>query len=477
MKTFKRILLTTLCFIFIFSSCFFLSGCGNREEVLRLYVPGEYIPDEVLYGNEEMEGFENWYKRVTGKSIKVQKKEFDSNETMYTMVAVKRQDFDVICPSDYMVERLKNEGLLKKINSSVAEEYKNAVLGEEVDGEYPNQNLLDIISYDPNLEYSAPYMWGTMGIMYYFDGNQENSEEVNRADSLKSTWKSLFDVSERKIYMKDSERDSYTVALFDYYYDQLKTASNNFTDYTTPEYKALIKTIFTLDNNFSEKLENAGNTLKAQKKYVYDYETDEGKDDLLTSKGAQGYYGMFWSCDAGYIIADYSGEEVVYNDNFRFIVPTEGSNVWLDSFCIPKYAGNTSAANLFLQYMSDPDVAFSCMDYAGCTSAIYQTTLDYFDYLYPSVIADGTYTTEQFLNLSEEELASLELTEDDFDGIFLAKSDAFKAMYLSLMFPHLDITVGDFSYESPLTRCGVMRDLGSKASDELLIMWSILRRY
>lgn len=446
MKFLKKLLFATLSLILVFSSCFFLTGCGNREEVLRLYVPGEYIPDETL------SGFEDWYLEATGKKITVQKKEFDTNETMYTMVAVKRQDFDVICPSDYMVERLKNEGLLLKVKPSIMEEIKASVLGDdEGTGIYPNQDLVNLIqdSFDPNFEYTAPYMWGTMGLMYYYGGDQNNTEAVKAADAEKSTWKNLFDVTKRNIYMKDSERDCYTVALFYHYYDELKQTSNNFTDFENDDYQTLITDIFTKGNNFNAKLDAAEDILKNQKQYVYDYETDEGKDDLLTSKGAQGYYGMFWSCDAGYIMADWSGDEVVYNENFRYIVPTEGSNVWVDSFCIPKYAGNKSAAEMFMLYMSDPEVAFDCMDYAGCTSANYQTTVDYYDYL----------------------------TDPNENDIFLNTTQAFQAMYLSLMFPHLDITLGEYTFSSPLKKCGVMRDLGSKASDELLIMWSILRRY
>ena len=245
--------------------------------------------------------------------------------------------------------------------------------------------------------------------------------------------------------MKDSERDSYTAALFHYYYDELKEYSEDFTNFDTPEYQALLNEIFTTGTNISDKINSAKTILQNQKKYVYDYETDEGKQDLILSKGAQGYYGMFWSCDAGYSM--YDEESETYRENFRYIVPEEGSNVWIDSFCIPKYAGNKSAAEMFMLYMSNPDVAFYCMDYAGCTSANYQTTLDYYDYL---------------------------TNEDD---VFAETSQAFQAMYLSLMFPNLDITLGDYTFNSPLNKCGVMRDLGPKASDELLIMWSILRRY
>ncbi len=447
MKLLKKITLSIISFIMLFSSCFFFVGCGNREEVLRLYVPGEYIPDEVLVG------FEEWYLEQTGKKITVQKKEFDSNETMYTMVAVKRQDFDIICPSDYMIERLINEDLLLTINNETSQVIKNSVLGEEnPDGSYPNQTFASLINnFDPEFSYTAPYMWGTMGILYYFDDVDPSDETyenaVKEADEQKSAWTTLFDVDKQNIYMKDSERDSYTVALFNHYYEDLKTLSKNFTDYENAEYKALLESIFTAGDNITEKIGYAQESLQNQKKYVYDYETDEGKADLLTSKGAEGYYGTFWSCDAGYIMADWSGDEVVYNSNFRYIVPKEGSNVWVDGFCIPKYAGNKTGAEMFMQYMADPTVAFDCMDYAGCTSAVYQTTLDYEEYL---------------------------RTEDE---VFAQTPDAFKAMYLSLLLPHLDITVGNFEFESPLNRCGIMRDLGSEASDELLIMWSILRRY
>ena len=451
MKLFKKIIFSMLSFVLLFSSCFFLTGCGNREEVLRLYVPGEYIPDEVLTG------FEEWYFEQTGKPITVQKKEFDSNETMYTMVAVKRQDFDIICPSDYMIERLKNEKLLLTLSEETSNIIKASVLGEEnPDGTYPNQQFASLINnFDPNFDYTAPYMWGTMGILYYFDGDQEDVDAVAAADNEKSAWKSLFDVTEQKIYMKDSERDSYTVALFDHYYEELltllgvdlETKDFSVANYDNPEYQALLESIFTTGDNISQKIGYAQESLQNQKKYVYDYETDEGKDDLLTSKGAQGYYGTFWSCDAGYIMADWSGDEVVYNSNFRYIVPNEGSNVWVDGFCIPKYAGNKTGAEMFMQYLADPEVAFECMDYAGCTSANYQTTLDY-----------ETYLREE-------------------DDVFAETPEAFQAMYLSLLLPHLDITVGEFTFNSPLNRCGIMRDLGSKASDELLIMWSILRRY
>ena len=568
----KKFLLAVCSLVFAISGVFVSGGCSSsRDEVLRIYVPGEYIEQDRL------DEFQEWYFEVTGKHITVEKREFDTNETMYTMIATKHQEYDIICPSDYMAERMMNEGLLLKLDDDIMHNGYTDINGEEYDpvvfnllgDEDENADLIDIIrSFDPSLDYASPYMWGTMGIMYYYDGDQSleplapippeapveptmpneedfdseeeynlaintyyleynqylsdyqdylnsdeyeeylNSDEyqtyleekqaydevyhsekqaVMDADSEKSSWKSLFDVTKKNIYMKDSERDTYTVALFDYYYDQILLATNNLTDFTTDEYKTIMNEIFTLgEEDFDEKLEHAKQSLQRQKQYVYDYESDEGKDDLLTSKGAQGYYGMFWSCDAGYIIAQWEGDEVTYNTEFRYIVPDEGSNVWVDCFCIPKYAKNITAANLFILFMSDPEVAFSCMDYTGCTSAVYQTTVDYLDYLYPEVLRDGTYTVNEFYSYlntaSEEELLDAGYIDEDgeytFESTFVFEtSDSFKSMYLSLMFPNLDIDfIGSYQVKSPLERCGIMRALGDEASDKLLVMWSSLRR-
>ena len=201
MKKLKSLVLACIMLFMCFSCVFTFGGCNDRSQTLRLYVPGEYIPDETL------DGFEEWYYEVTGKTINVVKKEFDTNETMYTMVATKKQDFDVICPSDYMVERLKNEGLLEKLSPEVLDQTITLEDGTEYYGvrqnilgdNNENQNLVNLIkSYDPNFEYATPYMWGTMGIMYYYDGDQDNVADVQAADYLKSTWKSLFDVSTQK---------------------------------------------------------------------------------------------------------------------------------------------------------------------------------------------------------------------------------------------------------------------------------------
>ena len=472
-KIFKKIIVSCLSLIMVISASIFLTACGeDRSAILKLYVPGEYISQEVI------SGFENWYFEQTGSKITVEKTEFDTNETMYTMVATKHVDYDVICPSDYMLERMKKEGLLVKVKTEAQEVVKDRFLGDE----NQNEDLYNIVtSFDENFEYTVPYMWGTMGIMYYYDSNDMSAEEtanVINADNQKSTWTALFDnAPNNSIYMKDSYRDTYTVALLNYYHNSLSDESAGFTNYTSDNYKTLLESFFVKGTNaeFSQKVQNAKTTLENQKSKVYKYEVDDGKDDLITNHTK---YGMFWSCDAGYIMADFSGDEVVYTENFRYIVPKEGSNVWIDSFCIPKYAKNQDAANLFMLYITNPDVAFSCMDYAGCTSAIYETTEAYYEYLNPAFLS--TYSLEDIDNMSEEDLLANGIIDENgeytFDTIFASCSDAFKSNYLSLMFPNKDITVGDYTILSPLSRCGVMRDLGAQANDQLATMWSLIKK-
>ncbi len=472
-KLFKKIIVSVLSFVFLITACTFLTACGeDRSTILKLYVPGEYITNEVL------SGFETWYKEQTGKNITVKKTEFDTNETMYTMVATKKVDYDVICPSDYMLERMKKEGLLLKVDSTKQELVQERVLGENNE----NQNLVNIVKmFDQNFEYAVPYMWGTMGIMYYYDdGNLNNKTAVDNADLAKSSWNALFDCPEQSVYMKDSYRDTYTIALIQANRQLLENTSSNFTDYEDEDYQTLLESFFVkgTDSEFTAKVNAVKAVLEAQKNAnkVYKYEVDDGKQDLILNHK----FGMFWSCDAGYIMADYSGEEVEYTEEFRYIVPKEASNVWLDCFCIPKYSKNQSAANLFMEYITQPEVAYACMDYAGCTSAVYQTTEDYYNYLYPEFLADGTYTVSQIEEMTEQQLIDNELVDEDgeyvFDIVFAKCSDAFKSNYLSLMFPHLRIEVGEYVIESPLSRCGVMRDLGSRANDELATMWANIKK-
>lgn len=393
-----------LCVFLAVSLLCTLTGCGNRAQILKIYNWGEYMNPDVY------EGFSDWYFEKTGEKVVVKYKEFDTNETMFTEISVNKADYDLVCPSDYMIERMKKAGLLQKIDGTVLD------LNEEglfYDG------LTDMVkkAFDENLEYTVPYVWGTFGIMY------DVSKVSNREDM--TSWEAMFSEKyHKKILMKNSVRDAYSVAQIYNHTDVLSEASSGFTDYND-DYRAALEGIFSTVSD--ETVRQAQETLVAQKRHLIRYEVDDGKDDML-SGNTDAQLGLFWSCDAGYVMNDMevpatgcAAESVIPgNKNLFYSVPKEGSNVWVDGFVIPKYAKNVKAANYFLQYICDTDVAKENMDWLGSSVAV-----------------------KGAMDLSLEEYAE----DDEF---FADTPDGFKEMYLEMMFPT----------EEVLRRCAIMKDFG-----------------
>jgi spermidine/putrescine transport system substrate-binding protein len=379
-------------------------GCSaKRSETLRIANWGEYMPEDVY------DGFVDWYKEKTGDTVKIEYTEFDTNETMYTWIATKHEDYDLICPSDYMMQRMKAAGLIRKLDDDTV-----TVLNESI-----NPSIISLVknSCDADFSYFMPYVWGTLGIMF-------NAKNRNAADM--NTWEVFWNAANaQKIYMKDSVRDAYSVALIYANREALRTASDNFTDYTTAAYQSLLKDIFSKCD--ANTIAQAKSVLEAQKQYVADYEVDSAKDEMVKSPSDK--FGLFWSCDAGYAM---NGGDEAERKNLYYLIPEEGGNVWVDGFAIPKYAANTKAANYFIQYLCGKDVAYECMDYVGSTTAV---------------------------NAAAEQYKA-DLIADE-DGFFDGTYDGFKEMYLEMMFPS----------EQTLARCGVMLDFPeyNEALDEMWI--------
>lgn len=391
------------------------AGCAKREETLRIYNWGEYMPEE--FTESKFKEFKEWYKEKTGKNITVQYKEYDTNETMYTQIATKHVDYDLVCPSEYMAERMYKEGLLQKLDDETIAVLKSAIT--------PSIYTMLDNNIENSANYFMPYLWGTMGIM--FNVNSDENYDVTAAEIEKyGHWASLWDANNvNKIYMKDSVRDAYSIALLYHYTNDLVAARNTY-GYTSTQYQTILDNIFSTCDDSSVDL--AKNLLTQQKQYVYNYEVDSGKTDMLTTKFT-GMFGLFWSCDVGYVMNSIFEDEGT--QNFYYVVPDEGSNVWTDGFAIPKYAKNTEAANLFLQWLCDAEVASACMEYCGATTGV-QAGAD----LYKSIC------------------------EADEDGFFEGTYDGFKEMYMDMMFPSADV----------LNRCGVMMDFGSY-NEKLDKMW------
>ena len=217
--------------------------------------------------------------------------------------------YDVVFPSDYIIERMIAEDLLVELDKSKLTNFENIY------------DWMQTPDYDPTSTYSIPYMWGTVGVLYNID---MTGEEI-------TSWHQLFDTKyENQVCMMDSIRDTIGVTLKMLGYS-INTRSE---DELNAAKEALIK-------------QRADGIVMA-------YGVDDIKDKLINGECA---IGLVWSGDAVYAMG--------YNDSLRYSVPTEGSNVWLDGMVIPKSAKNIEGAHTFINYMMRPDIAARNSEYIG----------------------------------------------------------------------------------------------------------------
>ncbi len=261
-----------------------LSGCSKASSTLKVYNWGEYIGEDVI---------KNFEKQFNAKVIY---DPFDSNEMMYTKVQT-GESYDIIVPSDYMIERLISEDRLLKIDKSLIPNMSNLYEGVK--------NL----PYDPNNDYSVPYFWGSVGIVYNHNNVPKEVVESQGFNVLKNT-----DYKE-KIYMYDSERDSFMIA-----------------------FKALGYSMNTENideiNEAYEWLKELNDTM------IPAYVTDDVIDGM--ANGLKDI-AVVYSGDASYILNE--------NEDMSFFMPSEGTNIWSDAMVIPKNAQNSQLAHEFINYI------------------------------------------------------------------------------------------------------------------------------
>lgn len=275
-----------------------LSGCGSKksENTLTILNYGKYIEPEVIEMFEEETG------------IKVDYEEYITPENMYTKYKAGAIDYDLICTSDYMVEKLIKEGQVLEMN------YDNIPLSQNLDDTYFTFSQ----SFDPENKYSLPYFFGTVGILY-------NTELVD--ESKVDSWDILWDEDYGgQIIMPDSVRDAFMVSL-----------------------KMLGYSINTTDE---AQLREAQSLLLEQKPLIYSYLVDEAQDEMIAENAAMA---VVYSGEAGFAME--------FNDNLAFSVPKEGSNMWIDSWFIPKTCTNQENAEKFLNFLCREDIAMMNFDY------------------------------------------------------------------------------------------------------------------
>ena len=276
-----------------------LTGCGNsssKENVVYVYNWGEYLDPETL----------ELFEQETG--IKVIYDEFETNEIMYPKVEAGSSAYDVICPSDYMVNKMIENDLLQEINYDHIPNAK-ANIGADY---YRTAR-----DFDPDNKYCIPYCWGTVGILY----------NKTMVDEPVTSWSILWDEKYAgEILMQDSVRDAFMVALM------MKGYSCN-----------------TLDE---KELREATDLLIAQKPLVQAYVIDQVRDKMIGGEAALGVI--------------YSGEAIFTqreNPDLEYVIPEEGSNVWIDGWVIPKNAPNVENAEKFINFMCRDDIALMNFEY------------------------------------------------------------------------------------------------------------------
>ncbi len=328
MKKFLSLILTALL------SSSFCACSGSSTQTLNVYNWGDYIGEGVI------EKFE-----AEHPGVKVNYELFDSNESMHNKVSNNAGVYDVIFPSDYMIERMISQGELEPIAFENIENYEK----------YITDNFKNL-DYDPENMYSVPYTFGTVGILY-------NKKMVDGVPSFKTLWDKKY---ENNVIMYDSERDSIGITL-----------------------KMLG---YSLNSESDAELLKAKEQLIAQSPNVQAYFTDLVREKMVAGDAA---LAVVYSGDASLCIAE--------NPDLAFVIPEEGSNIFYDAMCIPKGSKNKALAEEFINFMLREDIARenAKMGYCMPHSAIYEDVEFRNEYaIYPS--EEAAANCEFYHNLSDE---------------------------------------------------------------------------
>ena len=333
MKTFFKILFITILW---FTTVFSITACkdsdASRKKILKIYNWADYIDEDLLTE------FPKWYKQQTGEEVEIVYQVFDMTEVMYTKIALGKEDFDLACPTQYVIEKMMKNGLLLPINRHFGK------TGDFLGNESPFLRQRMSAFSMPGMkaeDYMVPYMWGTSGILY--NTNKVSKKEVE-------SWDCLWDPKNKgEILMKDHYWDIYNVAAIHGFYDEIKSGKrsryNVSNDHTLADIAMVEKQIKMLKPN------------------IAGWEADFGKDMMTKGKIWINYA---WSGDAVWAIE----EAAAVNVSLDYAIPKEGSNIWFDGWVIPKYAQNVKAASYFLDYICRPEIALRNMEVSGYTSSV-----------------------------------------------------------------------------------------------------------
>ena len=429
--------------------CFGLTGCNetnNKDKdviVLEVYNCAEYISE-----TDEAEGvvgvldqFEQYCKDVLNKNVKVNYSTYETNEDLYNQIKAGGVQYDLVCPSDYMIQKMIMNDMLEPLTKSI-ENYK--LYGSSyIKDVFDNIEVTNNITQQEQLfsQYAVPYMWGTMGFMY--DPNNVTLEDV-------STWDIVWDKNfKNQVSLKDSVRDTYIVASLHVYKNELNQAKLDLADNktTAKQYNEIVTEIMNrCDDNTLKLIETS---LKEAKENIYEFEVDTGKTNIMNGKY---YVNLCWSGDAVYSLDMAEEDDFILN----YKVPEEGSNVWFDGWVMPKGA-NVELSQELMNFLCDPEIAKQNMEAVGYTSAIAGTQM--------WELVNEWYGEEQSAETIAYDLTyffkdSNVVDEDGnkVESFIIYTSEENRQLY------------AQYPDEQTIQRCAIMKDFGSQ-NDKVNEMW------
>jgi spermidine/putrescine transport system substrate-binding protein len=323
-------------FLLLFIIAAILISCKDsdesRKKILKIYNWADYIDEDLL------QEFPEWYKEQTGEEIKIVYQVYDMPEVMYTKINMGKEDFDLVCPTQYLIQRMLKNDLLLPLDTAFGK--TGSFLGnispfllERMDAfSVPEKKAAD---------YVVPYMWGTSGILY-------NTAKISKSEV--ESWACMWNPKNKgKILMKDHYWDVYNMAAIYSYYPDIVSGK---------------RSLYNVCNDHTdEDIAQVEKQLNLLKPNLAGWEADFGKE--MMTKG-EIWLNYAWNGDAVWAIEEASNVNV----SLDFVVPKEGSNIWFDGWVIPKYARNVKAASYFLNYLCQAKNALRNMDISGYCSAV-----------------------------------------------------------------------------------------------------------
>ncbi len=480
---------------------------SSENIVLNVYNSADYILEDSYEENAEgkkelvpglVSQFEDYCKEEYGVNVQVNYSTFDTNENMLSELKTGKANYDLVCPSDYVVQKMIREDMIEPFDEGSTPNYDKYV------SRYVLSKINSIeINGKSNIvgNYIRGYMWGTLGILYndnYFALQSRGITSEEMDEDMKS-WDSLWDEKYRNLLsIKDSVRDTYALGIFHTYNDDFELNGKDYQGLSTlknlhdekklsdEEYNEKVTEIFNLCDDTT--LKRVGEQLVELKSKAFGFEVDSGKTDMV--KGDKFAINLAWSGDAAYamdLADEYSesgtieGEEVEdakSGTDLKYVLPETGANIWFDGWVMPKGA-NKLWASRFVDFLSMPEKAAANMEYIGYTpviagDSILELIQSWYDERYDEETEEMDYDSidEDDEGFSEEYFTkdiryffkdTLEEKDLDEDGVFILSLDS-KNKQFDTQYPA----------EEELPHLAVMADFGEQNAS-MLLMWESVK--